>query len=262
MQVMGVVVRLAETIEVNGVVAGGKDHVLAVFRALDEVEKLRQSPTAGSRNIVMGLDRDYDSLAGREVVSPHVIYTNAMDAEAEILINGDVVRAASSAYSLPVRECALALRSGADLAGELASLWFEWISFGIAADLCGVGCEVKHSKHSRINSEGYGPLRKEAADELRLKIGAAVAKTGLAETFEAVIDKAAETLSCGKPERLVRGKWVMHYVWHLVRCDPNLAAPERNVRADTVVKTCLETLDFGEPWMRHYRTRLLAAIAA
>ena len=83
-------IRLAETIELNGVAAGGKLHVLALHDHLEAGNKLTTENKSGESTIVFMVDRDRDDFMGTLRTSDHVLYTFGTDVEADILLHSDI----------------------------------------------------------------------------------------------------------------------------------------------------------------------------
>jgi len=257
----GFTVRLAEQIELRGKSAGGKDFLLSLFDFFREESLLVQENKEGKRYIALALDRDFDNLAGLVIESPHLMYTRTADVEAEILVHGDVRRAISSAYSLTGDAVARVLPEEFAFASELARRWRDWITYGVVAVCCGVQHEVRYAHHSNINTSGFGALDESAAEALRSKIEGALFTNEARERLSAARAEVDDYYEQDREWLLVKGKWIASFIWFLVSQALD-EIPREKVQAETVVKTCLETIDFRAAWADPYRAHLDRLLAA
>lgn len=255
-------IRLAETLELNGKSAGGKSFVQALHDFFETEHLLEQSNKSGPRSIAFALDRDYDHLAGKLVPSRHVLYTQTMDVESEILLFGDVRDATSSAYSLTRETVDRVLPTSQLLAIQLADRWKDWIIIGACAMCCDVPTEIPFSQRSRINVGGFGEVIEQDADKFLADVMARVGSEEDRERFAAVRLQVEALFCSGDHWMLVKGKWMTAFVWHLLSAALRDQPREHNVPSDTLAKTCLGTLDFNADWVKPYHDAIDALLAA
>lgn len=259
---LGYSVRLAEQIELDGVAAGGRKHVTALYELLEKENYLRQQNKQGINRIGFAFDRDFEGLRSQDVVPAQVVMTRGLDVEADILLSGDLVRATSSAYSISRDDVAGFIGGAIDLARALAQLWRDWITAGVCSACTGCETGVRHSKISRINEGGYGAVDPTKMTSVFDGIESRLATDEDRQKYQEAHDLVEEMFAAGEEWLLVKGKWIASYVHHLVTTNLGDAPREKNVAADVVSKTSLETLDFAAPWVNHYHTQLDALHAS
>lgn len=248
-------VRLSEQIQLNGKSAGGKTFAYELHDYFASENYLAQSTRDGTRQIAFALDRDLDHIDGSLRESEHIIYTHALDVEAEILINGDMQRAVSSAYSITTESAARIVSSGVTLASELAELWRAWITLGVVSAHCGMHNEIRFGKKSTVNSDLFGPVDEEKLTSIEDRIFRAIESEKKSQQIAIAVSEVDAHYSSGNEWRLIKGKWLVSYVSYLAK--NKLEKPfAQNTQAATVARTCLETLDFSKNWAEHYRERL------
>lgn len=253
-------IRLAEEINVSGVVAGGKRHVTAILASLALHDVLVQEASSGKRSVLFVLDRDYDDLTGQLAVSRHLLYTRTTDVEAEIVINGDPVRAAATAFSLPrsVVDSLLPAR-GFDLAQNLANHWRDWIELGVSAACCAIG-GARYSQVSKIHAGIFGALDSAALQKAQQQT-VPTAGPDLTRHQEAML-QIDDLYAAGLGALLVKGKWLPTYIHHLVTSGLPASTPVSSVPHATITKIYLETVDFGDSWATYYRSAVDVVLAA
>lgn len=251
---------LAEQLKTKDKMAGGKP---AAYKILDELGALGplRFDNAGTKVVIcLFLDRDLEHLAGTARLTPHVIYSESRDVEAEILNNGDLVRAISSTYSLDTDLArAIVEETSTDILGRLAELWRVWIALSVAASQFGVHGSTRFSQRSTINRNIFGQLDTDLASKLIDEIAGAVGIPS-DELLEACERHLHPIYESGRHRLLSSGKWADAFVRHVI--SQRLSdIPLAQVANGTLVKCCIETVDFSAPWSAHYRRRVLELIA-
>lgn len=260
-QKRGVSIRLSEELSLNGKSAGGKSFVKQLYKHFESKSELKQSNSTGSKHILFFLDRDYESLAGTEIASDHVIYTKAADSEADVLLNGDISRSLSSSYGIDGRLVDLILdEAGPDPFSALADIWREWITIMVLALSGAVAADVAHAGISKINSKSYGPVMLVEAAALQAKVDSLLAANGKSHLVISIRSAVNAIFSSGDPRLLVKGKWIEQYLHHHARVTLAGVAPLATVNKSEVTKCCLETIDFNSAWMSHYSKRVEKAL--
>lgn len=258
---MTIKIRLAEQIEADGTVAGGKDHALRLHDLLEDANELVQSNRAGERRIVFILDRDIEDFLGTMRTSPHVIYTSHADVEAEILVNSDVPRAVCSTHGLAKDQIESILPDIQHPLDSLALIWRDWIQLRYVAALCGVDQGARFGNNSEINKPTYGPVDTRAFSEVEAHLKPRVGETVWSENYQTANEHVDAVVGAGRSATLVKGKWASSYVLHVVRVELAGEAVKKNVQADGLVSACLETLDFTSPWTDHFEAKFRLLMA-
>lgn len=254
-------VRLVEQLQLDGVSSGGKKFVRKVFEVFEDEGLLVQHPADGARIIAFAIDRDVDDIAGERINHDHVMYTRSMDVESEIIRHSNLPAGISSAYSLTAAQANQIAASGLQLLTELATLWQPWIELGVTSHCCGVGTPIQHSRRSQVNQGGYGPVDVSAVSAEWQKLSGAVASAG-PTAISAYRSTVQAVFASGNGWMLIKGKWAAGYVHHLMKVRLSSVPVDANIPADTVVRTCLETINFDAPWAEPYRASVARMLAA
>ncbi len=253
-------IRLVEQIELEGSSAGGKSFAYELHDFYDGEGSLKQSTNSGDRYIAIAVDRDYEEFSSPLREHLHVLYTVAADVEAEILLNGDIRRAAGSAYSLSKEDVRKAMPPGFDLARELALRWKDWIICRAVATSCDVHGDVRYASLSKINVSIFGAVDEQQARELHEKLDAAVQPNiSRAIAARALVNQHFEL---GTHPILVKGRWLSKFVHYLIAVALEGQPRESNVGSEILTKTCLETVDFRSAWAAPHRDKIESLLAS
>lgn len=245
---------LAEQISVDGIVAGGKDHVLAVAELLQGDDVLRQENSETRTSVVFFVDKDDDDAHLERRHPPHVIETEFSDVEAEIVCRADKVRAISASYSLFPDPSWVSEVSTAE--HRLAHEWKDWIELRLAAAICQsrgarfAGLPPTHSlKYGELDSDRIARLASKIADT----------NAGWIEARHRARQLIESRAKANELPRLLKGKWLPGYLDHLVRSSTGRALPR--VSPDHLMSTLLLTIDFSADWAEYFRDRISRLIA-
>lgn len=253
-------IRLAEEIEVDGVTAGGKRHALAVHQHFERDGALKQANSAGTSSIVVMLDKDDDDYLGATVASPHVIYTQHCDVEAEILAYGGAVAATGLALGLPRGAVSPVAVAHPNPLSDLAELWLDWIRLRLIGQRCGApGC-ARFASQSTINLPAWGGVDQQRLSDL-LQTLERTSTGPIREHIEEVDAYIAGLHSADKLDILVKGKWMAGYLLHLVKSELPRQVTRANVTDHAIVSSCLAGLGAGT-WTDHYRDAMARMEAA
>lgn len=240
-------IRLAETIELNGVAAGGKEHVLALHDHLGAEDKLTSENKSGDSTIVFMVDRDRDDIMGTLRTSDHVLYTFGTDVEADILLHSDIWAALRAAYGVDSEISDKVKRAVPDPPSELLSIWASWLRLGLTALLCNKpGC-APWSTLSQVNSNHFDRVKAEEVSQVSQKIQAAVD-----EATHAVAYADASKHMSAQGVRLLKGRWIARYIKYLVEKHLSGEIIRVNVPSNTVIDTALAALTYDDQWAAEY----------
>jgi hypothetical protein len=254
----GYVVQLGALIAVDGVAAGGKQHLLKLFEYFRSLGKLKQSRLDGMyRIIVFGLDKDLDDIVGRRRKSPHVIYSRHADIEAEIFSQWRPKKALSVALSLDAADARSFAKHVGDPLGGLAARWSDWLYLCCRAEGTGARCSVRFGGASKVNDPLYGPAdsAKVARVEEQLVAGARMS----AGRDRQMMQRVAAADGRGELRYFIKGKLIPGYMGQLAE---DYFADRRPVSRRTfeqaVTHVALSTVRFSGDWLRHWHDQLEA----
>ena len=203
---------------------------------LQKAGKLWASQTARAPHsykckIIFALDKDIDDIQGTKNPDNIYVYTEGYSVENYLVRGTDLVRAASSAYSLTPNE--LERIFNPDQQSWMAAahlLWGDWIVFCIASkeySKAGVG---NFRIPSKFNSPAHAPC-KEDVKRTWTTLLAAKSKAYVPD-FEFVIDAISlhvkSELATRRGDRFFKGDWYIDILYSQVEADPHL----RSLRAD------------------------------
>ncbi|MFC1429659.1 hypothetical protein ACEZDB_03195 [Streptacidiphilus sp. N1-3] len=253
---------LAEQIrdDTTGVGSGGKKAVLSIYEYFKSSRRLTISSSAGKRSIAFMLDRDNEDLTGGRKRSPHVIYTDMFDVEAEAFVHGNPEAALGSLFSL---DSASATSLASDISTwifDLADAWREWITLCCIAKKSGSYCDVGFGKESWINSQRYGPVETQKATAAISKISskAPVDQATMTALEKAIRSRIKSSYSSSTSHRLVKGKWLAPYLIYRVRDHFGSAPIMYDGTQESAAKFFLSSCDFSAGWTSYYRNKLEA----
>ncbi len=252
-----VTIRLAEQIDIDHVVAGGKDHALALHDYWQMSGELKQSNRAGFRRIAFALDRDRDDFVGCMRSTPNVMYTLGVDVECDILNEGDLWRALKSAYGVTREHCEAIMSSVGDPRDALRETWNEWIALGLLATAIDSSFQPRFGQHSQVNIDVWGSTDPSAASKLRRQLLASSTPSD-----RRALESRVEAHMNSRGRELLKGRWIARYIWELVRRLLGTQIIRANVQFDTVVSTALETIDYSERWTDPYSQKARDLFAA
>ncbi|WP_430378256.1 hypothetical protein [Streptomyces sp. B1-3] len=246
----------------TGVVAGGKKAVVAHFDYFKATGKLTVTSSAGKHSIAFMVDRDNDDISGGRRRSPHVIYTDMFDVEAEVFFRGNDEEALAISLSLDSASVRQLVADLGDWIGDLASAWKEWITLCVAAKAVGAGCNVGFGRQSWINIPKYGAADaiKVAAAEKQIEASARRTPAQFTAITARVRGRINSCYGKGDGRRLVKGKWLAPYLMHRVQDHFGSAPVSYDGFEDSIARAYLAACDFSQRWAEYYRGRLESLI--
>lgn len=250
-------IQLAELIGINGKAAGGKQHLRSLHQYWHTAQLLRQSTASGDRIIVCLMDKDHDDALNRKMRSTHVLYTNYADVEAEIFAHGRLSRTLRASLSLTKEEARDLSRSIGDPLQVLGTRWREWLTLGCVVATTGVRCAVRPGNASAVNLNRYGKLDMQALSQAH----AAVRKSARydARTEQWVISRFNGIARRGHLAQHVKGKHVPGFLRSAAESKFISIRPISVTGFEhRVTGVMLSTVDFSQPWTRHWLDKLEA----
>lgn len=249
-------IRLAETIELNGVSAGGKQHVLAIHDHLEAGNKLTTENKSGESTIVFMVDRDRDDFLGALRTSDHVLYTFGTDVEADILLHSDIWAALRAAYGVDSELSDKVKRAVQDPPYELFSLWESWLRLGLTALRCGKQGYAPWGTLSQVNPNHFDRVNATEVSQVSEKIQAAVDEA----TYAVASAEASKHLSA-HGVRLLKGRWIARYIKYLVETHLSGEIIRGKVPPNAVIDTALAALTYDDQWAAEYDVQLSKVLA-
>lgn len=244
-------IRLAETIELNGVAAGGKEHVLALHDHLELEGKLATENKCGESTIVFMVDRDRDDFMGTLRTSDHVLYTFGTDVEADILLHSDIWAALRAAYGVDSKISDKVKRAVQDPPAELVSIWESWLTLSLTALRCDKpGC-APWGTLSQVNLNHF-----DRADAGKVNDVSARIQTAVDEATYAVAHAEASSHLSAQGVRLLKGRWIARYIKYLVETHLSGEIIRVNVPQNAVIDTALAALTYTDKWAADYDAKL------
>lgn len=242
--------------------SAGKAAVLRLHDLLKREGALVQESHLGRHLVVCVVDSDYDRFTGRMSRSPHVIYSEARDVEAEVHVHGDVRMALATALSLTRSEAEALQSSLGDYVAALASLWADWITLGAVASMLRASAGVGIGGPSGVNAPIYGPTDSarvaKIAKQVRSSAGCPINRVRTHEEF--VRRRVMASQRRQLHHRLVKGKWLVGFVKHQVEALLKGAPVDLKGFESRFEATMLQTLDYEASWARPYHDRLTALL--
>lgn len=252
---LGYVVRLVEDIKLDETSAGGKTAILKMFNFFESNEMLVQHNSHGSRRIGFMLDRDYDHLAEVGRSNPHLIYTKNSDVEAEILLNGDLIRATATTYWIGDSDVGRIIPDQEELLSELAIKYRDWITLLVLAVKYNVATHVHHARVSKVNVDEFGPVDPASVSRALNAIKACLDTDSAEEQVASVYQDVNAIFESGQERSLLKGEWIASFIKYLIDHQQHFRV-RTNTQRDSLLSTCCETLEFTEPWIEHFHDRL------
>lgn len=253
----GTRIMLAEDLEVDGTSAGGKTHVLKIFKLFESESALRQENKATAVDVMFFLDQDDDSFTQKMVTNDHVVYTEHADIEAEIVARSNPAEAVSIAFGLP-REVAAGIDMGS-LLRDLAEMWDRWIILRLASAKA-EWSDTRFAQKSRINVPMHGAVDDSRVDAICARVVAACPDW---ETLYSEAEKYfANAKSVGQHGHLVKGKWAPWLLIKRVRDSVPTGRGLPTVGEAYMLGALLMSIDFSAQWAEPVREKIRLVLAA
>ncbi|MFJ3847728.1 hypothetical protein ACIPV3_27025 [Streptomyces albidoflavus] len=243
--------------------AGGKKSVLAHYDYFKSQNKLSFCPSNGERrSIAFMVDRDNDDISGGRRRSPHVIYTEMCDVEAEVFIRGNDSEALSQALSLDSRSADHLAYTLGDWITQLSVIWRDWITWCCIAKATGSRCGVGFGRESQINASKYGPVDPK-------ELSAAIAEVTKAATCDsrevaAKRKRIEQTIGVrhtqGRGASTVKGKWLPFYLLYCIEVYFETNPYSVKGFLTFAAKAYLGSVDFRDGWVKYYQLKLEAVL--
>lgn len=264
--------RLAETVELNGVAAGGKAHALKLYDHFLATNLLRQESKSGDRSMLFALDQDLDQLSNKvRADSPHLVYTRTADVEAEILAHVDLVRVVAVVFGIPRRDVAKLMGSTQEILEDLTRLYCDWIIEG-AIRLCSLEAHWRmlpqdlqswrFSDLSRFNwspsSGDFDQADMDLIETVQREFNKAAAVACCSDEVRLLRETLTEYASSGKLWRFLRGRWIAKFVTMRGKQRLSGLLAEAVGSPTVVTKVALSLLPEDGPAIDHYAKKLRA----
>lgn len=257
----GFTVRLVENLQLDGKSAGGKPFALKLFDYFDQNSLLEQRNTAGPRQIVFMLDKDFDDFVPNPRSHSHLIHTTSADVESEILRVGKLKKSLSMTYGLSRAMTRKVLPKGFDPALELGQTWQRWLQARAISCACALPGAARFANVSEINKDGFGSLLPTPEKTLFGGIAMSVARLSAAGTAKTAELDVIARLRQGRAHEMVKGRLLAKYLSFLVKERLPDDVVKAGVASDAIVSIAMSTIDFRGSWVAPYQQRLNALLA-
>ncbi|MGY1784677.1 hypothetical protein [Geodermatophilus sp. SYSU D00698] len=200
--------------------AGGKTSALAIFDHAKRSSKLSQSNARGRRSVAFVLDRDAQHITGGRRRSPHVIYTEYADTEAQAFHTSHEVNALANSASLDARSAEVVVRNLGDWRTQLANDWRSWIELCYVAEATRARCWVGFSHDtSKVHTGRFARTPNPsalAAAEVAIKQTSVLSADAFETLRSKILAKIDAVYMAGQQSSLLRGKWLPRQLAHQV----------------------------------------------
>jgi len=249
--------------EGTGSGAGGKGRLTRLFDYYRRRHALVQYSRAGKHSLLFCADRDAQDLSGGMRRSPHFLYTQNHDVEADIFAAADAKQALAALLSLDWAS-AMELRTAlGDWQEDLAVLWKGWIELCIIAQALNAHCGVTYKKMtSEVNSPTYGPVSLTKIVALRSQV---IAVSGLsaaefAKKEAGLMRRIASRYSRSQGKTLAKGKWFPSYLEYRVRNELGQKPASLHNFRPSVTRVFMNSVDFRGSWADRVRASVEALL--
>lgn len=241
--------------------AGGKESALQIFEDLRKRRRLRQATKRVDHCIAFAVDLDFDGVLSRKKRTPHLIYTQAPDVEAEILLNGDLARALSLTLSVTMADASSLANKLRNYVEDLADCWRDWITLCCVAVAMRSRSRIVHpSKYSAINDDTYGSVCATKLSRAELDVRATRGDGVSASVEQWVRSRVRGVYERGRHPYLVKGKYLPAYLaW---RINPLVSGGITDTRRfqQMITHIHLSTLNFKGEWTTKYHDQISALL--
>jgi hypothetical protein len=245
--------------------SGGKEVLALLFDNLQASNFLIDRSASDPKLAMFYLDKDVDDLFATPRVSNHIVYTRHYCIENHIFCEGDLPTSIAIAASLD-RDVILARMPDPRAWRErAASLWRDWVALCLVArELTLSGPAGYSANESTINRPADSPvdatcLAAHISDmETRSGLPAADFRTKLTNA-ENMVDTA---LRRHEHDSIFKGKWYAKFALREMELASGGNPFNATGAKDRLVGGLIASLDWGNPWVEHFRHPLRTALAA
>ncbi|GAA2227784.1 hypothetical protein GCM10010413_24450 [Promicromonospora sukumoe] len=248
-------VRDASSIKFEGSTAGGKQRLLAMHDFYKKRGELRQIVDGEEKLLFFALDRDLDGITGNMRRSPHLLYTDYRDVEAEIFARGDMEEALAATLGLTHNEAWEAAQHVGEPLTKLASVWLEWTIICCIVTSLRIGVGISSGKISTVNAGGYGAVVDAKVAHISQRMAGDPRFSDRKRRW--IEDRVRSRERRGLLGREVKGKLVVGYVELLIK---DHFQEKRKVALNAIrpslVNSLLMSVRFERPWVEHWTVRI------
>ncbi|MGA5181321.1 hypothetical protein ACPCBF_16280 [Streptomyces pseudogriseolus] len=248
--------------DVTGKAAGGKPAVLSFFDYCKRKQSLKLGSPLGDRVIFFCLDRDNEQITGGGRRSPHILYTQSSDVEADIFAHGFSEDVVMSALSLDRWNAKKVVSHLGDWRMELASIWREWIELCCLAKSLEARCDVGFGRESSINIDKYGPVDQSllSSARARVKQKSKLSPSDTSSIEAKIAVKIKEVYARGDARKLLKGKWIPHFLaWKLKIFFGSTPVAMQGFEA-SIGRIAMHSIDYDAHWVRVHHRRIEALL--
>jgi hypothetical protein len=240
---------------------GGKPGLLHFYRELEVRGALRYEFQQKKGAVLFFLDKDLDDIVAKQVVSPHVCYTECYDVEGHLFRHGDFRTAAAAATYQDYATLERIYGEPATWIARAAHLWIDWVKLCLFCLIKEIRCECSFGSLSKVNSPWSSPVDPE---KLRGAKQDLVLRSGLSEEefdfeFAQTSRLVDEKYDRGEAHGLFKGDWYCKlFEDQFSRTGLRSAAVQKS--GERLLSSLLSTINYRDDWARPFVDQTLAVI--
>lgn len=235
---------------------GGKPGLLNFYSELASREKLFDVFKGKSMASIFFVDKDVDDVLGKQIGSPHVVYTECYDVEGQTFRYGNLREAAAAAALVEPPWFDELLLDGQAWLVSAAQRWREWLQLCLLCATQNIRCECGYGNVSQIN---VPPNADTNPDEFKRHVSIVEHASGLSrEDFDRIFDEVRQLVEDmyrrSKHHEIFKGKWYAR----IMEADVKAIEEKRGIRVktdrfgDRLTSTLLSNLSFEGQWADHF----------
>lgn len=239
---------------------GGKNKLITFFEYLRENSLLVLDFDGEKKTFAFFLDKDIDDFLGRQISSPHLVYTKYYTIENHLYIDGNLTEAIAAAASLSEDTANEIIRDNKEWRKTVASTWKDWIKISLFARVYNINCECNFKTPSKINKPFCQnsidqKAHKKYLDFLQNRSG--FSEEDFTQKFSEISTMVDNLFAQGNHDFLFQGKWYGYFVVEAIK------SVKSNVNGldGKIESTLLMTMNFKKSWVKHFAVPLNNVVA-
>jgi hypothetical protein len=204
---------------------GGKSTLIQTFNDFGETGCLAHTAFGKTMTCVFLADKDSDDFTGKQLSSPHLLYSPTYDLEGHLFSCGDLTRALADASGITMEQSKLLVPDASNWIGGIVNHWRDWIALCLVSQSKGVNCGCTYDRISQVNPDPLAPpdAGQVAVYKSRLASALAINENDLEAEFSAACQQIDRSIADGRPLRYFKGKWLSHLIQRYLESRPRIA---------------------------------------
>jgi len=204
---------------------GGKSVLLSNFQDFRGRGLLKTTAFGKTMACVFVADKDSDDFCGRQLRSPHLIYSPSYDLEAHLFNCGDLQRALADSCGITLEQARSLIPDPRAWLIGAARAWKDWIALCLICQCRRVNCGCTFDRQSAINPEPFGPPNAMELEAFKVKLTAAlcISRAEFDDLYSTTSERVEASLRANEPMRFFKGKWLSHLIQSFLSSRPRPA---------------------------------------